>query len=165
MKITDINHKFIGQWKGTYKLILSWLPEPDFISESGMTIKAVGNGKFLILSYDWVHEGEAQDGVILIGNNNKRHEVTASWVDSWGMSGKIMNCYGTINEQGDISVLGSYEVTDNPDWGWRIEIPCPTEDKMQIKMYNVSPEGEEFFAGDANYSRNIADSQLQRAGM
>ena len=153
MKIIDINNKFIGNWNGTYRLILSWLPEPDFISESNMKINAVANDKFLILSYDWHHEGGTQDGIILIGNNNKQSEVTASWVDSWGMSGKIMNCYGTINEHGDISLLGSYEVTDSPNWGWRIEILFPTENKLQIKMYNVSPAGEDFLAGDANYSR------------
>lgn len=153
MKLIDINNKFIGQWKGTYKLIMSWLPDPDFISESTMSINAVANSKFLILSYDWHHEGVSQDGILLIGNDNKKAEVTASWVDSWGMGGKIMNCYGTINDQGDISLLGSYETADGPDWGWKIEIPCPTENKLRIKMYNVSPDGEEFFAGDANYAR------------
>lgn len=153
MKIIDLNSKFVGQWKGTYCLILSWLPNPDFISESNMEIKAITNDKFLTLSYDWHHEGIAQDGMILIGNNNKQSEVTASWVDSWGMSGKIMNCFGTVNEQGDISVLGSYEVNNSPDWGWRIEIPCPTDNTLQIKMFNVSPDGQDSFAGDANYTR------------
>jgi hypothetical protein len=153
MKIVDLNSKFVGQWKGTYRLILSWLPNPDFISESHMEIKTVANGKFLTMTYDWQHEGLDQHGMILIGNNNKQSEVTASWVDSWGMSGKIMNCFGSLNEEGDISVVGSYEVNNSPDWGWRIEIPCPTDNALQIKMYNVSPEGEDFFAGDANYSR------------
>lgn len=153
MKIMDLNSKFIGQWQGTYRLVLSWLPNPDFISVSNMRIKPIANGKFLGLSYDWHHEGVSQDGLILLGNNNKQAVVTASWVDSWGMSGKIMNCSGTINQQGDIVLLGSYEVPDNPDWGWRIEIPCPTDTTLQILMYNLSPEGEESLAGDANYTR------------
>jgi hypothetical protein len=139
MKLMDLSSKFIGHWQGKYRLVLSWLPNPDFISVS---------------SYDWQHEGVSQDGLILIGNNNNKEAgVTASWVDSWGMSGKIMNCYGTINQQGDIALRGSYEVPDNPDWGWRIEIPCPTDNTLQIIMYNLSPEGEEFLAGDANYAR------------
>ena len=153
MKIMDLNSKFIGQWYGTYRLVLSWLPNPDFISVSNMRIKPIANGQFLELSYDWHHEGVSQDGLILLGNNNKQAVVTASWVDSWGMSGKIMNCYGTINQQGDIVLRGSYEVPDNPDWGWRIEIPCPTDTTLQILMYNLSPEGEESLAGDANYTR------------
>ncbi|MCP9765489.1 DUF1579 family protein [Lacihabitans soyangensis] len=153
MKIVDLNSKYVGQWKGTYRLILSWLPNPDFISESHMEIKAVANGKFLTMTYDWQHDGLDQHGMILIGNNNKQFEVTASWVDSWGMSGKIMNCFGTVDDEGDISVTGSYEVNNSPDWGWRIEIPCPTDNALQIKMYNVSPEGQDFFAGDANYSK------------
>ncbi|WP_256009902.1 DUF1579 family protein [Desertivirga xinjiangensis] len=153
MKIMDLNSKFIGQWQGTYRLVLSWLPNPDFISVSNMRIKSIANGKFLELSYDWHHEGVKQDGLLLIGNNNKQAVVTASWVDSWGMSGKIMNCYGTINQQGNIALGGSYEVPDNPDWGWRIEIPCPTDNILQMIMYNLSPEGEEFLASDANYTR------------
>lgn len=153
MKITNLSSKFVGHWKGTYRLVLSWLPNPDFISVSNMVIKSIANDKFLMLSYDWQHEGVGQDGLILIGNINKQAGVTASWVDSWGMSGKIMNCYGTINQQGDIILLGSYEVPDNPDWGWRIEIPCPNDNALQILMYNISPEGEEFLAGDINYTR------------
>ncbi|MCG6142693.1 DUF1579 family protein [Leptospira mtsangambouensis] len=153
MKIKDINNKFIGNWQGEYRLILSWLPNPDFISNSKMNIKSIANGKFLVMTYDWYHEEQNQDGLILIGNDNKLSEVTASWIDSWGMSGKIMPCNGKINQNGDITILGSYEVTDSPNWGWRIEIPCPRENKIQIKMYNVSPEGEEILAGDANYNR------------
>lgn len=153
MKITNLSSKFVGHWKGTYRLVLSWLPNPDFFSVSNMVIKSIANDKFLMLSYDWQHEDVGQDGLILIGNINKQAGVTASWVDSWGMSGKIMNCYGTINQQGDIILLGSYEVPDNPDWGWRIEIPCPNENALQILMYNISPEGEEFLAGDTNYTR------------
>lgn len=103
--------------------------------------------------YDWHHENETQEGLILIGNNNKQSEVTASWVDSWGMGGKIMNCFGTTNEEGDIVIRGSYEVTDSPDWGWNILIQLPRANELQIKMYNVSPTGEEHLAVDANYSR------------
>ena len=154
MNKIDLKDKFIGTWKGTYCLILSWLPEPNFISDSKMEIKGVANDKFLQMNYDWHHEAINQDGVILIGNINKPSLLTASWVDSWGMSGKIMNCEGSINEAGDISLLGSYEVKDSPNWGWRIEIPCPVDDHLQIKMYNVSPAGEEYFAGDANYVRD-----------
>ncbi|HEY0667751.1 MAG TPA: DUF1579 family protein [Sphingobacteriaceae bacterium] len=149
----NLSSKFIGAWQGTYRLVLSWLPNPDFISISNMKIKSVANDKFLELSYDWQHEGVSQDGLILIGNINKPSEVTASWVDSWGMSGKIMNCYGTINHQGDICLRGSYAVPDGPDWSWRIEIPCPTDSTLQITMYNLTPEGEESLAGDANYIR------------
>ncbi|MDL5511133.1 DUF1579 family protein [Arenibacter sp. M-2] len=153
IKLINLNSKFIGHWKGTYRLVLSWLPEPDYISVSNMEIKSVANGKFLVLSYDWQHEGIKQDGLLLIGNHNKKADVTASWVDSWGMGGKIMNCFGAINQQGDIIIKGSYEVPDGPDWGWRIEIPCPTKDTLQIIMYNLTPEGEESLAGDANYTR------------
>lgn len=151
--LLDLNSKFIGHWQGTYCLVLSWLPEPNFISASNLTVTPVSRGKFLTFTYDWEYEGAAQEGLLLIGNMQKQDGVTASWVDSWGMSGAIMECHGTITSQGDIVLRGGYAVKDSPDWGWRIEIPCPGENSLQILMYNVSPEGEEFLAGDANYIR------------
>jgi hypothetical protein len=153
MRIMDLNTRFLGNWQGTYRLVQSWLPNPDHICDSKMSITSVANGKFLAFTYDWQHEGITQEGLILIGSNNKKAEVTASWVDSWGMDAKIMNCYGTINDQGDIVVHGSYQVPENPDWGWRIEIPCPNDNTLQIIMYNLTPEGEASLAGDANYTR------------
>ncbi len=144
---------FIGQWQGTYRLVLSWLPEPNFISVSNMTVSSVANGKFLSLSYDWEHEGIAQDGLLLVGNIHNQTGVTASWVDSWGMSGAIMQCQGTAGPEGNIVLRGSYQVKDSPDWGWRIELSRPGENSLQILMYNISPEMEEFLAGDANYTR------------
>ncbi|WCL50621.1 DUF1579 family protein [Leptospira sp. GIMC2001] len=155
MKIKDIHNKFIGNWTGEYRLILSWLPDPDFISISNMKIEKIANQNFLLMKYDWFHESQKQDGLLLLGNENLNSEVTASWVDSWGMSGKIMNCYGTISDQGNISLLGSYEVRDSPDWGWRIEIPYPEESQMQIRMYNISPNGETSLAGEATYKQNL----------
>lgn len=90
MKLIDINNKYIGLWKGNHRLILNWLPDPNFDSISNLAIKAVANNKFLMFTYDWHHEGVAQEGMLLMGNNNKQSEVTASWVDSWGMDGKII---------------------------------------------------------------------------
>ncbi|MDF2515253.1 MAG: hypothetical protein K0R59_549 [Sphingobacterium sp.] len=91
MKLIDINNRYIGDWRGNHRLILSWLPDPDFNSDSNLVIKAVANNKFLMLTYNWHHDGRPQEGMLLIGNNNKAAEVTASWVDSWGTGGKIMN--------------------------------------------------------------------------
>jgi len=153
LKLTDLHQHLLGNWKGSYRLILSWLPEPDFISDSLLEIKAVANSKFLFMRYDWRHEGKKQEGVFLMGNDNAEDTVTASWVDSWGMTGKIMNCYGSIKEEGFISLLGSYEVKGHPNWGWRIEMRFLKKDSLQIVMYNISPEGEEFMAGDANYTK------------
>ncbi|PST83097.1 hypothetical protein C7T94_10810 [Pedobacter yulinensis] len=153
MEIMNLSSSLAGHWRGTYRLILNWLPDPDFISDSDLSVKSVANGKFLVLDYDWQHEGASQDGLLLIGNVNKAQELTASWVDSWGMSGKIMNCNGTISQDGYISLLGAYEVPDHPDWGWRTEIHCPTADTLKITMYNISPEGEESLAVDSSYTR------------
>lgn len=53
MKLRDINNRYIGDWGGNHRLILSWLPDPDFNSDSNLAIKAVANDKFLLLTYNW----------------------------------------------------------------------------------------------------------------
>ncbi|CAM3821344.1 hypothetical protein SPPR111872_23180 [Sphingobacterium prati] len=36
MKLIDVNNKYIGLWKGNHRLILSWLPDPNFDSISNL---------------------------------------------------------------------------------------------------------------------------------
>ena len=64
-----------------------------------------------------------------------------------------MFCHGTINAQGIIDLLGSYEAPPGPDWGWRIIITNPSNNRLQIIMYNCSPEGVEELAVQADYKR------------
>jgi hypothetical protein len=69
------------------------------------------------------------------------------------MSSKVMFCQGAINTQGIIDLRGSYEAPPGPDWGWRIIITAPSDNQLQIVMYNCSPEGVEELAVQADYKR------------
>jgi hypothetical protein len=54
---------------------------------------------------------------------------------------------------GKIDLRGSYEAPPSPDWGWRFVINAPSDIELKLVMYNVSPEGEEELAVEANYKR------------
>jgi hypothetical protein len=153
MKLTEIQNHLLGDWTGSNLLRLSWLTPSDYHSSSQLSVAPVAKGKFLSLTYTWSHEEVAQEGLILLGYDDKQEIATAAWVDSWHMSSKIMSCQGTIDAQGAIDLRGSYEAPPGPDWGWRIVITPKAGKELQMVMYNITPEGAEDLAVKADYKR------------
>jgi hypothetical protein len=153
MKLTEIQDHLLGEWTGSNLLRLSWLTPSDYRSSSQLSVAPVAKGKFLSFTYTWSHEEVSQEGVILLGCDDKQEMATAAWVDSWHMSSKIMSCQGTIDAQGAIDLRGSYEAPPGPDWGWRIIITPKAGKELQMVMYNITPEGVEDLAVQADYKR------------
>jgi hypothetical protein len=91
--------------------------------------------------------------MLVVGYDRIQNNATAAWIDSWHMSSKVMFCQGTINAQGIINLRGSYEAPPGPDWGWRIMIITPSDNILQLIMFNCSPEGLEELAVQADYKR------------
>jgi len=153
MNLSELQNNLLGNWVGSNLLRLSWLTPSDYHSPSLLSVKHVAKGKFLTFTYTWSHEDVSQEGVILLGYDAKQELATAAWVDSWHMSSKIMACEGAIDPQGAISIRGSYEALPGPDWGWRIAITPKSGKELQLVMYNISPEGVEDLAVQADYKR------------
>ena len=153
MKLVDLHEKLVGNWSGTNLLRLSWIDPPDHVSPGTMSVVPVAKGKFLSFSYNWSHEEVGQEGLLLVGYDEKKAQATAAFVDSWHMSATVMPFTGSIDDQGVINLLGSYEAPPGPDWGWRIVITA-SNDALRMVMYNITPEGEEDLAVDAKYRRS-----------
>lgn len=153
MKLIEIQDHLIGDWTGSNLLRLSWLTPSDYHSPSRLSVKHVAKGKFLTFTYTWSHEKISQEGVILLGYDATQEMATAAWVDSWHMSSKVMSCQGSIDQQGAINIRGSYEAPPGPDWGWRIVITPKSGKELQVIMHNISPEGVEDLAVQADYKR------------
>jgi hypothetical protein len=141
-----------GSWKGNYRLHTSRLPQTTHDSESKCNVDLRVNGQFLAIEYDWVYEDKRQEGVLIVGCDEASDAVQAIWSDSWHMSHKFMICDGTIDDGGKVNMIGSYSAPEGPEWGWRIEL-APEKDSLRIKMFNISPEGDEEIAVESNYSR------------
>jgi hypothetical protein len=153
MHLAEIQNKLIGEWTGDNLLRLSWLTPSDFQSRSRLTVTSVVKGKFLTIFYTWSYDNAPQEGQLTLGYDEAQGLATAAWCDSWHQSARLLFCQGSITESGDLELLGSYAAPPGPDWGWRIVISSPDGEDLKLTMYNVSPEGVEDLAVNAEYKR------------
>lgn len=140
-----------GDWRGT-----NMLQDPEMglqpeTTDSTLTIAPVLDGRFVRLDYTWSYKGAPHAGSMLVGHQKKAGVVTLHWIDSWHNGEKGMPMEGAAGD-GPIDVRGSYAVPNAPPWGWRIRID-PSGDVLHIRMDNVSPEGEEYLAVEAEYRK------------
>jgi hypothetical protein len=140
----------MGNWEGENSLWLDPEAAPDQSDATAVVGTAAGQ-KLVTISYTWAFRDEPQEGMLLIGSDEG--VVQASWVDSFHMGDKIMTCEGTLLDDGGVSVTGAYAAPPGPDWGWRIEVRPLDPDQFQVLMFNITPDGEESIAVEANFSR------------
>ena len=147
----ELKSALLGNWRGTKQLYMGPPPTPAIESPSRLSVAAVAGGSFLQLDYTWNFEGDEQTGVMLFGYDDPG-AATAAWIDSFHMSSKIMFCSGTAAD-GIATLRGSYEAPPGPDWGWRITIRSVSAHELQILMHNISPEGQDDLAVQADFTR------------
>lgn len=142
-----------GNWTGTNRLNLSWTPDPIKESPSTAKISPRINGQCLEIAYTWVYDGQPQEGVLLLCGGKDDDKMAAAWTDSWHSADVMMPCGGTVDAGGNVNIKGSYSVPDHPAWGWRTEI-IPGSDGFKYLMFNVTPEGEEEWAVETEFTRS-----------
>jgi len=139
-----------GNWSGTNRLNLSFMPDPIFESPSIAVVRQRANGTCLEIEYDWTYEGERCEGFIII-SSGKNGAAGAVWTDSWHSKNVLMTCVGEVTGSGGVDLKGHYKVEGHPDWGWRTEI-VPGGDSFKYLMFNVSPEGAEEWAVETEFA-------------
>jgi len=141
----------VGTWSGTSRL---WLMpgEPAHDSDSTAEVESVAQGQFFILRYVWAFDGDPHDGVIVFPSGASETSARSVWLDSWHMANAIMVC-DTAHDGGVVSLHGSYSASHGPDWGWRIEIEPDEPSRFVVRMFNITPAGEEALAVLAEYNR------------
>ena len=151
MDFEELKRALMGEWRGTKQLYMGPPPTPAIESRASLAVAAVAGGSFLQFNYTWSFEGAEQTGVMLFGYDDP-DAATVAWIDSFHMSSKIMFCTGAASD-GGATLRGSYEAPPGPDWGWRITIRSVSADELQILMHNISPEGQEDLAVQADLTR------------
>lgn len=152
MSINEDLAKYVGTWRGTNRLHVTWMPEPLKESESKLEVSLKANRQFVSFEYTWAYEGEPQEGLIVLGCDPKSDAIQTVWTDSWHSSHTFMLSDGAVADDGSITVKGHYKVKDHPDWGWRTDI-IPGDASLRVVMYNVSPEGDEEIAVETDFTR------------
>ncbi|MGZ5942002.1 MAG: DUF1579 family protein [Isosphaeraceae bacterium] len=151
MNVLDVLIASAGQWAGKNRLMN---PHTNSVDESpGTAIVTPGLGdRSVRIDYTWAYHGSPQEGSLLIGYDASRGLITSQWIDSWHMGDKAMACEGPVVAGEPISVRGSYAAPAGPDLGWRI-IVAIKDQRLQVAMHNITPDGREDLAVEAEYSR------------
>jgi hypothetical protein len=111
-------------------------------------------GTCLCIEYVWSYEGEAAEGMLLIGSQGAG-AMRGVWRDSWHSSAEFLISDGKAEGPGDLQVLGHYPAPSGPDWGWRTHLRADGEDRFEIMMVNISPDGEETPAVRMEFGRTV----------
>lgn len=149
MSFNHIASQLVGEWTGEYNL---WVypGDPVRTSPSKALVEKIVGSKFLQIKYDWKYENNDIEGNLIIGWDNKRNRLVASWIDSWHQQSDFMTCEGYISENGVLVVKGSYPVDNAPSWEWRTKV-FATDSGFTFEMYNIHPQGIEELAVKVEY--------------
>jgi len=150
VSVPAILRDLAGSWSGTNRLWLS-PTEPARSSASRALVVAAGRDRFVRIDYTWAYEGAPQEGVLLLGVMGTEADVV--WIDSFHNGDRIMHCSGSVDAAGTLTVLGHYPAPPGPDWGWRTRVEPRDSGAWRLVMHNVTPEGEEQLAVEAEYTR------------
>ena len=154
MKIAGLLAPLAGAWVGINRL---WfLPtDPPFESATTLALEPVAQGVVTLIRYTWSHDGAPQAGVILVPHAATTPEQDAlTWIDSFHTGGTFTHFRGGLTDGGGLSVLGAYAAPEGPPWGWRITLEPDEGEAITLRMYNITPEGEEMLAVEAGYTRS-----------
>jgi hypothetical protein len=149
--VVESLHALSGSWRGDSRL---WLHRPEEATyDSVMTaqIEPAIQRQALLVRYAWEIEGEPQDGLLVL---NQRSAIVAGvWFDSWHMTNSSMSLTGEAEATGSVSVTGTYPAGDGPDWGWRILLEPGKGTHLLLRMFNVTPDGDEELAVETDFAR------------
>lgn len=154
MGIAELLAGLAGAWTGTNHL---WFKpsDPVFESPTTVTVAPTAQGVATLFQYTWNHEGTPHAGVMLVPHAATTPEQDAlTWIDSFHTGGIFTHFRGGPTEAGSLSVLGSYAAPEGPPWGWRITLEPDEGEAFTLRMYNITPEGEEMLAVEARYTRS-----------
>lgn len=157
--VHDVPHqqrlaRMAGDREGVYRL---WFERNMLAAESSQrgTLPAVHGGCFLLYEYAWEFDGRSYAGVAMYGYHIDEKRWECAWADSFHSGSSIMFSHTSGNaDPARFAVLGSYgdgQTPPGPRCGWRTGIEQPSDDSLLIAMRNISPDGEEVRAVEAEY--------------
>ena len=153
----DLLSRLQGEWEGTSR---TWF-EPDKLADESAVrgrIRRIGDTNFLLHEYEGTFDGEAREGVELLGlDHDEGGAFLSAWVDSFHMSGDVLVSRGGAVAGEGFSVLGSYPANPKDPaserWGWRTQVELRDADTLVLTAYNIQPGEAEQKATETVYTR------------
>ena len=154
---TDLLTSLVGKWEGTSRV---WFEPDKPVDDSPVRgrIRRIGDSPFLLHEYEGTFEGEAREGVEILGLNLEVEggAFLSAWVDSFHMSNDVLLSRGN-NAPDGFAVLGSYTAdhkdSSSPRWGWRTHFELKDPNTLTITAYNIRSGGEEAKATETTSTR------------
>jgi hypothetical protein len=140
-----------GHWQGDNTLWLNPNAEPRR-SDASATVMVEAEGQSLSVRYQWADRGAPQSGLLLLVSDASSAALSAAWTDSWHSSCTLMECRGASSDT-SASVHGTYAAPPGADWGWRLALEATAVDECALRMFNISPEGDEQPAVEMRFTR------------
>lgn len=126
-----------GAWTGTNKL---WLEDPEDEPETSPGTLTVSEQQVHIT---WAFRGKPHEGTCTL--EEIEDSVAMSFTDSFHAESG-MDFMGEAFADA-VDVFGSYPVGDGgSDWGWRIVFDLESPERFLLRMYNITPDGDESLA-------------------
>jgi hypothetical protein len=111
----------------------------------------------LLHEYATTFEDKPQQGAAIYGVHLDAKACESAWVDSFHTGTSVMFSSSGAGDHA-FAALGSYGVgPGQPRWGWRTQIDQPDHDHLVVRMFNITPQGEEALAVETRYARCWAD--------
>lgn len=150
--------RMAGRWSGSAKTYVDpSVPEPEVARWQG-TIEMVLGGRFLRFTYASRAMGQPIAGELTLAYEKGDRIYRMSWIDSAHTSSAILVSESKPVPESStasiISAFGTYFAGEGqPRWGWRTELDDQTEGALRIRMFNVTPDGEESLGVDIELAR------------
>ena len=142
----------IGEWAGPS--LLCFAPgQPTISCESTATVVRSVKGTALEMHYDWSYEATPHQGLLILSDDAASGRCEIAWMDSFHYTNRMMLLTGAHAGEGEINVRGSYPAPTGPDWGWRMTLEMPDAETLVLRMFNITPDGQEGWAVEATYHR------------
>jgi hypothetical protein len=144
--------EMVGEWTGHNQL---WLMPGAPVRESATTatVSLVAGDRYLVMRYHWADEGKPQDGHMIVRLADDSTDTDIAWVDSWHQGAAIMRLAGVQKGPDAVIGRGSYPAPTGPDWGWKVGVFAEGKDRFVMRMWNITPDGQEMLAVEAVYGR------------
>lgn len=137
-----------GEWAGTYRLWMHSTDTPDAQSDSRATVTREVRGRSLLVRYGWRFDSDEHEGLAIV-TRTEEDGLQMGFSDSFHSAAGVM--HGEALGAG-ATVIAHYGPEDAP-WGWRTEFEMPSADQLEVRAFNIRPDGTETLATEAVYRR------------
>ena len=148
MDVQQLFEQAPGEWAGTYQLWMKSTSTPDAESATRASIATEMRGHSLTLRYSW-HFDEFEHLGIAVISRAANGGIQMGWSDTFHATDGVMH-NAAIGSQ--VKVLAHYGPAEE-QWGWRTEFEMPNADALEIRAFNIYPNGDEALATQAIYQR------------